>query len=257
MIDRLSTRPDRRRSPLSGRTVRRAVGNIGIVITNPAAYTILCFGDSNTNGIPSDDENYVRLPADVRWTGRLQRLLGDAYDVIEEGLSGRTVDLDYDDRPGCNGKPYFAPCLQSHHPLDAVVIMLGTNDLKTRFGRKPAQIAAGLDGYVDDVEVNAANRAGERPAIILVSAIHLDDSRPAFAEMTMANFDAADVGKSKRLSAEIRSVAQARGVLFADAASVARAGDDGVHLSADSHDRLAELLATVIEAARSSVGKHP
>jgi lysophospholipase L1-like esterase len=57
-----------------------------MVISNPAASTVLCFGDSNTNGIPSDDANYVRLPADVRWTGRLQLLLGDGYDVIEEGL---------------------------------------------------------------------------------------------------------------------------------------------------------------------------
>jgi lysophospholipase L1-like esterase len=107
------------------------------VITNPAAHTVLCFGDSNTNGISGDDENYVRLPAAVRWTGRLQRLLGDGYYVIEEGLNGRTTDLDYANRPGCNGRTYFGPCLQSHHPLDVVVIMLGTNDLKAEFNRSP------------------------------------------------------------------------------------------------------------------------
>jgi hypothetical protein len=46
------------------------------MITNPAATTVRCFGDSNTNGMPSDDENYIRLAADTPWTGRLQHLLG-------------------------------------------------------------------------------------------------------------------------------------------------------------------------------------
>lgn len=219
------------------------------MITNPAAYTVLCFGDSNTNGIPADDENYVRLAADVRWTGRLQRLLGDGYYVIEEGLGGRTTDLEYADRPGCNGRPYFGPCLQSHHPLDVVVIMLGTNDLKTEFGRSPAAIAAALDGYVSDVAGNAENRAGGPPRIILVSPIHIDDSQPAFAAMNGQNFDASAPGRSRGLAAELRRVAEARGVLFADAATVARAGDDGLHLTRDSHHRLAGLIAARVKEA--------
>ncbi|HEX7266984.1 MAG TPA: GDSL-type esterase/lipase family protein [Streptosporangiaceae bacterium] len=221
------------------------------MITNPAAHTVLCFGDSNTNGIPGDDENYVRLPAAVRWTGRLQRLLGDGYYVIEEGLNGRTTDLDYANRPGCNGRTYFGPCLQSHHPLDVVVIMLGTNDLKVEFNRSPATIAAALDCYISDVSANAENPAGGRPRTILVSPIHLDDSQPAFAEMTGENFDATAIDKSRRLSAELRRVAEARGALFADAATVARAGRDGLHLSLESHDRLASLIAAKIKQAVS------
>jgi lysophospholipase L1-like esterase len=219
------------------------------VIINPAAYTVLCFGDSNTNGMPGDDKNYVRLPADVRWTGRLQRRLGDGYYVIEEGLNGRTTDLDYDNRPGCNGRAYFGPCLQSHHPLDVVVIMLGTNDLKIQFNRSAATIAATLEGYISDVVANAENRAGGGPCTILVSPIHLDGRQPAFAEMNGENFDASAVDESRLLSAEVRRVAEARGALFADAATVARAGGDGLHLSLDSHDRLAELIAAKIKQA--------
>ena len=82
---------------------------IGDVSTDPDAVRVLCFGDSNTYGTPGDDPDYVRLPADRRWTGRLQRLLGEGYDVVEEGLNGRTTDLDYVDRPGCNGRTYWAP----------------------------------------------------------------------------------------------------------------------------------------------------
>ena len=125
------------------------------MITDPDAIRVLCFGDSNTYGTPGDDPEYVRLTADRRWTGRLQRLLGDGYDVVEEGLNGRTTDLDYVDRPGCNGRTYWAPCLQTHHPLDVVVVMLGVNDLKSCFDRTPQAIAAALHGYVGDIADNA------------------------------------------------------------------------------------------------------
>src|SRR5215469_15351546 len=186
------------------------------MITNPATATVLCFGDSNTNGMPSDDENYIRLQADVRWTGLLQRLLGDDYDIIEEGLSGRTTDVDYDDRIGANGRTYFLPCLQTHHPLDVVVVMLGTNDLKTQFDRSAAAIADALNGYIDDVRENVTTRAGQPSAIVLVSPIGLDDSGPLFTVRSEGNFDHASVEKSARLGAEISRVAQERGVLFAD-----------------------------------------
>ena len=213
------------------------------MITYPTAATVLCFGDSNTHGAPSDDDEYVRLTADVRWTGRLQRLLGDGYDVIEEGLSGRTTDLEYDDCPGCNGRPYFWSSLLSHGPLEVVVVMLGTNDLKTRFGRTAADIATALHGYLDDVQAAAVNRAGQPPKMLLVSPIHLDDTRPGYLEMSSADFDAHSVEESRRLATEIATVAKARGVGFVDAASVAHPGRDGLHLSLDSHQSLADVLA--------------
>ncbi len=214
------------------------------MITDPEASRVLCFGDSNTHGTPGDDPDAVRLPADRRWTGVLQRLLGDGYDVLEEGLSGRTTDLDHDDRPGCNGRPYFAPCLQSHHPLDAVVVMLGTNDLKTCFDRTPQAIAGALHGYVDDVAANVADPRGGVPRIVLVSPVWIDDTKLAFAESTGECFDSLGVARSRELAAEVRRVAQERGVLFADAAEVAHVGADGLHLSPDSHARLAELIAS-------------
>jgi lysophospholipase L1-like esterase len=213
------------------------------VITNPVATRVLCYGDSNTNGMPADDVNYVRLAADVRWTGRLQTLLGEAYEIIEEGLSGRTTDVDYADRVGANGRTYFLPCLQTHYPLDAVVIMLGTNDLKIEFDRTAAAIADALDGYLEDI----AENIGPGSTIVLVSPIQLDDDRPLYAELTAESFDRAAVGKSRQLAGEIRRVAQARGAIYLDAASVAHAGGDGIHLSLDSHAPLAELLATTLK----------
>src|SRR6478672_7408743 len=111
--------------------------------TNPDAKRILCFGDSNTWGrIPHVPGRY---PVNVRWTGRLQKLLGDNFEIIEEGLGSRTTDLNYAKKPGRNGRAYLTPCLDSHNPLDVVVIMLGTNDAKIEFNRNAQDIALAVE----------------------------------------------------------------------------------------------------------------
>ncbi|MFE3444616.1 SGNH/GDSL hydrolase family protein [Nocardia sp. NPDC059180] len=215
------------------------------LIVDPAAFTVLCYGDSNTFGQPSDGRG--RLPADVRWTGRLQQLLGAGYAVIEEGLGGRTTDLNDPDRDDRNGRTYFRPCLRSHSPLDLVVIMLGNNDLKTKFGRETNAIAGALEGYIDDVERTAWTRTGEAPAVLLVSPIHLDADQPAFAEQS-SEYDADSVRKSHELGAAIRLVADKRKTVFVDAATVAFPGVDGIHLSHDSHEPLSQLIAREIRS---------
>ena len=130
------------------------------MITDPDAVRVLCFGDSNTygtclresetDGAPTGDPDYVRLHADRRWTGVLQRLLGDGYDVIEEGLKGARPMWTTRSVRGATGGPLRA--LSSEPlPLDVVVVMLGGNDLKPSFERTPTGIANALHGYVDDV----------------------------------------------------------------------------------------------------------
>ena len=215
---------------------------ISAVITDSERRRILCFGDSNTHGTPSDDPAYVRLPPDRRWTGLLQRLLGNGYDIIEEGLEWRTTDMDYEDRAGYNGRSYFVPCLLSHAPLDVVVIMLGSNDLQ-HFKRTPTAIADALDGLVDDVAATASERGGRVPTTVLVSPIWIDDTP---SRMASENFDPEVSTRSRDLTTAIRLLAERRGVVYADAARVAHAGGDGVHLSLDSHAPLAEYIASAV-----------
>jgi lysophospholipase L1-like esterase len=222
-----------------------------LVITDPDAVRILCFGDSNTHGASADDPDYARLGSDVRWTGVLQTLLGAGYDVVEEGLNGRTTDVDYDDRPGCNGRQYFLPCLLTHAPLDVIVIMLGTNDLKVCFGRTAETIAGALHGFLDDIAACVTDRHGGAPTTLLVSPILIDDSAPRYEEVTAASYDSAGVARSRDLGAATRAVALERRVLYADASQVARAGDDGLHLTLDSHARVAELVAATVQDARA------
>lgn len=193
-----------------------------------------------------------RWPANVRWTGRLQNLLSNQYSVIEEGLGGRTTNLDDPEQVDCNGRTYFQPCLRSHSPLDMVVIMLGTNDLKTKFDRATEEVATSLGGYIDNVEHTAWTQASGVPAILLVSPIHLDGTKPAFAKLS-SDYDTNSVRKSRELSAAIRQIVNKRKALFVDAATVACPGNDGAHLSLDSHEPLSKLIAQEILKARSLV----
>ncbi len=213
--------------------------------TNPSATTILCFGDSNTWGQTPDKIN--RYAADVRWTGQLQKQLGDDFYVDEEGLGSRTTDLDYSKRSGRNGKTYLQPCLASHGPFDVVILMLGTNDFKIEFDRSAADVAQALKGLVQIIQSDAKDKAGAAPKIILVSPISIDENAPHFKEFYTDYYDHESAVKSQQLSAEIQKVAEQTGCSFVDASTVAKSGDDGLHFDEASHPVLGTLLAEKVK----------
>jgi len=107
--------------------------------------TVLCYGDSNTWGSATAPRPDDRYPPDERWTGILRRRLGPEWLVVEEGLPGRTtVHPDPIEGSWLDGSAYLLPCLRSHQPLDAIVLMLGTNDLKARFNVPAGEAQAGF-----------------------------------------------------------------------------------------------------------------
>lgn len=120
--------------------------------------TIVCFGDSNTWGyVPGS--NGGRFPREQRWPVVLHRLLGDGWEVVAEGLSGRTATFERPDSEGRNGLPYLLPCLLSHAPVDRVVIFLGTNDVNFMDDDRVASCVARL--------VDVARRAGVRDVLVV------------------------------------------------------------------------------------------
>jgi lysophospholipase L1-like esterase len=213
--------------------------------TNPQAKVVLCYGDSNTWG-QSDDKNvYGRYASNARWTGKLQGLLGDGYYIIEEGLGGRTTNLEHPNptKRSRNGLTYFNPCLISHSPLDLVVIMLGTNDLKIQYARSAVEIANTLKLFIDEVKVNAPNTK-----TLLVSPIFIDDTAPRFTEYYDGIYDKESAQKSRQIGKEVERVASETGSLFFDASTVAKAGKDGIHFDQQSHASLAKALAEIIKS---------
>ena len=131
---------------------------------------ILCYGDSNTWGyIPGGKGRYEYA---VRWTGAAQRLLGDGYRIIEEGLNGRTTVFDSPfDGSVLNGKSHLMCCLMSHAPLDAVVIMLGTNDLM--HSHTAWEASRGCITLSRMVMNGALHFNAHTPRLLLVSPIHI------------------------------------------------------------------------------------
>ena len=192
---------------------------------------ILCYGDSNTwgfmpDGQPPDGSYHIRFPFEARWTGILQGILGPDYRVIEEGLNGRTTMWDDPKASYRNGAKYLDACIETHAPLDLIMIMLGTNDLKPRISGRACDSAAGVRLLVDMIRRNPSGRDNVVPPVLIVSPValgshierspHADEfgGRTAYEESLKA---------PKYLAAH----AQACGTEFMDAAKYAKTGQIG------------------------------
>jgi lysophospholipase L1-like esterase len=207
--------------------------------------TIVCFGDSNTHGANPDQTVGGRLPREVRWPGVMRAALGDGYEIIEEGLNGRCTVWDTPIEPGRNGLAYLAPCLISHQPVDLVIIMLGTNDVKRVYGVTASEIACGAAALVDVARGTFCGPDGTAPRVLLVAPVPLGK---VTAHSEMWGFGASRV-ESQRLAGMYRLVAEGRGVGFFDAGSVAQVSPlDGVHLDPAGHAALGSAMAEAVRA---------
>lgn len=206
--------------------------------------TILCYGDSNTWGYNARDES--RFPLSMRWTGVAQAALGNGYRLIEEGCNGRTTVWDDPLEMHKNGRIYLSPCLESHRPLDLVLIMLGTNDLKARFNLLPMDIALGAAELVKLAQSYGCGPGGAAPRVLLVSPIRVGD----FIEETESvdYFGGREVAeKSQKLAPLYARMAERCACHYVDAAQFAQPCRlDAVHLDEDGHRALGLALAQVM-----------
>lgn len=201
---------------------------------------LLCFGDSNTWGyVPASGQ---RFRHDVRWPGVLQARLGGGYRVIEEGLNGRTTVHEDAEREDRNGRRLLGPLLESHAPLDLLIVMLGTNDLMPCYASGAADVARGAAALLDLAAASAAGRQASAPPLLLIAPPRI-----------VANGAALDpelhdaVEESAALGACLRSLAEERGCDFLDAAGiVSPSARDGVHLDAAGHRLLGEAVAEAV-----------
>lgn len=206
--------------------------------------TIVCFGDSNTWGF--DPLQGMRFNLQQRWPGVLRNELGSAYWVIEEGMCGRTaVGADPVEGYLC-GKDYLVPCLQSHTPVDLVIIMLGTNDLKKRFSLPACDIAQGV-GVLADLTRKANYPSGHpAPQVLLIAP-------PPILEV--GRFEEIFEGgaeKSLKFGAYYANIAETFGCYLIDAGQIIRSSpEDGIHFDAGEH---AKLGKTVAEKVREIFG---
>ncbi len=174
----------------------------------------------------------------------LSALLGQAYQVIEEGLNGRTTIYTPIDEPYKNGESYLLPCLLTHKPIDAVVIMLGTNDLRMRFGVTKETLGEGIKklvGIIQSTPQCGANQAP--PKVLVVSPVHVIKPQGHMAFYEDRGERRAEV-LSQHFAATYQQVADEMGCQFLDAALFAPCSvADGLHLTAHSHEKLAKAIA--------------
>lgn len=203
--------------------------------------TILCFGDSNTWG--ANPATQGRFPVGVAWPAVLAATLGSDYRVIDEGLPGRTTLWDDPIEGHKNGRDYLIPCLASHNPLDLVIIMLGTNDLKKRFSVSAYDIANSAGVLVDIVRSSTAGPNDGAPQVLLMAP-------PPLAPLGEYRYMFEGGEEKSRLFAEqYTRVATAKGCHFLDAGSViVSSPQDGIHFEAEQHTKLGKAVAATVRA---------
>jgi lysophospholipase L1-like esterase len=203
--------------------------------------SILCYGDSITWGYnPKDGSRYPFLE---RWPGILQQELAGRARIVEEGLNGRTVATDDPAHPNRNGLAMFAPLLESHAPLDIVIIMLGTNDCAPCYGLTSGRIAINCSRMIVEARASLAGPGGGAPNIVLIAP-------PLFGSLNpyLALFYTGGEATSRGLGEAYRVIASWFDCAFLDAAQVAAAsGIDGIHLEPPEQRKLALAVKAIVD----------
>lgn len=210
--------------------------------------TILCFGDSNTWGSIASDRPTVqpslRYDEHTRWPCVLGEELGPEYRVVEEGLSGRTTIYSIPSEAYKNGEPYLLPCLLSHRPLDLVIMMLGTNDLRLVYHADYDHLDKGIRRLIEIVQTCSMCGVGAvSPPILLVSPIRI---RHPSGRMDFFNDRGGEVciERASRYPQTYAAVAREMGCAFLDASLYGEPDPaDGLHVTRESHLRLGRAVA--------------
>lgn len=208
--------------------------------------TILCFGDSNLRAfIPGSFNEKTGLSArytkDKRWPGIMQKMLGERYDVIEEGINGRTTNLDeiLPGRPYRNGLKLFPASLESHYPIDIVIFMLGANDTKIQFNKTAEEITEGMRQLVCVAKESDKGSGESAPKIIILSPLPIIKVKNLHPQ-----FDNEAIEKSKALASLYKKMSEQEKCEFVDVALIASASQiDGIHIEEEDQKLLASVLA--------------
>lgn len=207
---------------------------------------VLAFGDSNTHGtVPMATlEDTGRFGPTERWPGVCAAALGAGWRVIEEGLPGRTtVHPDPIEGVHKNGLAVLPALLETHRPIDLVVVMLGTNDLKQRFAVSALDIGQSASLLLHTIRHSYMGPGSGQPRMLLVAPMPIEEVG-CLAEMFTGGAE-----KSRQVASHYARVATHHGAAFLDAGEVIAVSPvDGIHFDAAAHAALGRAIAAKIES---------
>lgn len=218
---------------------------------------VICLGDSNTHGYCGAQEGETlcggRFSEAERWPCLLQRALGEEYLVIEEGLCGRTTVFPDPLEPGLDAISYLRPCLLSHAPVSLLILMLGTNDTKERFGLSAEEIARGMERLARQaMSEDCWGTRGTRPAGRGASR----HSSGGGALPVAAAMGRGCAEKSRQLAEHYRRLAARLGARFLDGEGCELNRVDHMHLTQAGHAQLAARVGAVLsDPATGALGQ--
>lgn len=199
--------------------------------------SILCFGDSITWGY--NPKTGTRYPPEDRWPRVLETALQGRAVVIEEALNGRTVATDEPSRLYRNGLSMFPPLLETHTPLDMIIVMLGTNDSAPSYGLTAGKIAFNCAALIRAVNASLAGPGGTAPKMLLIAPPPLGSLSPE-----MALFYSGGQATSRGLAAAYATTAQRFSTPYLDAGQITKVSAiDGVHLDPEDQRNLGQAVA--------------
>lgn len=215
---------------------------------------ILCYGDSNTWGtIPRWAESDIpseRYPEEIRWPCVLQKLLGEDFRVIEEGLGGRTTIYSTQAAPWKNGETTLLSCLFTHRPLDLVILMLGSNDLQKAIQPPLERLGDGISRLTDMIQGHPnCGRDQKIPEILILAPTFIKPSAPNGRVEVYPRMNG-DTGRELSLAFPrvYAQVAREKGCRFLDASQYAQPSDaDGVHFTPQAHLSLGRAVAAFVQ----------
>jgi lysophospholipase L1-like esterase len=197
---------------------------------------IVCYGDSNTWGnIPNTDLRYDNF---ISWPSKLQTLLGVNYEVISEGLCGRTFVVQNPNKPHKSGITQLQSILESHDPIDILIIMLGTNDLQLKYNLNISDIANHLKQTITFIQHPSID-IQKKPKILIISPVQIIKNKDGNYHSQLAH--AAIL--MPQLEELLFTVAKENNCNFIKTSTFVKASEvDGIHLDENGHFILAQVV---------------
>ena len=207
---------------------------------NDSAKTIVCYGDSNTYGsVPKKFDIHERYPRSIRWPSVLQNLLGNNFEVVNEGLSGRTLVVEDPTKPWRTGITHLAAILKTNEPIYLIVIMLGTNDVKEAYKLTPQDITKHLEQTIDFIK-----KEDDKIKILVVCPAKPVTPKNGSIDPRMKR--APEI--FEEFPVLYKEVADRAGCMYINTSDyISSSLVDGYHLDPAAHKKLAEVLAEKIK----------